>query len=617
MSLANLITLIAWVLLTWRGGLMDWQAPLGAFLGLTVLWIGRPTDGESFRLSPGELAVGFLILVYGALGLAGARPQAGLNQALVLAGLFALALQWRRSGPGSETVAWVWMGMAAAATLVFFGVGLLQPPRWPEDSVGPLLRAHLSSRWVAPNQNLLGIGLCVPAMLLGLSGIAEAWGGLRRWIAALSLVLGALACVYIGSRGVWLALALSLAWLCLRWRRPGRQRLLLAVGLTVAALLAGVFLAPFSTSRLRAQLQSDAKQADPNNGRRVDFWRGSLGLSREHPWTGWGGGSFSLEALRMDLPTSLDPQHPIARYRLGLDHAHNDWLELAVEAGWPLALAAAGLALWWLWRRWRFRPVGGTELGLEAAVVAALAFSLNDMNLRTPGLLFGTALVMAVLEPVEFGLGIRVPAWLGPAAGAVALAALSGWWQCQVLHRDIRTQAAVPGYRWHVVRLTQPLDGEAAAWRQDAGQPGWAWDAWAGRFEPAWWWSCSAKAGLAGDANGGLADTRQALLLKPFDAPGWFLYGLRLQSQNQPVLAAQAVKHSVELEPNYARALAWCCDQALGKHDIALARRYFDQALQASRLTMPKDTLDDYSRNIQSLDPAWFQAHAKILGRPS
>jgi O-antigen ligase len=615
MSPANLVALAAWVLLTWRGGLLDWQAPLGAALGLAALWLGRPSREAPWRLSPMELVMAGLILVYAVLGLAGARPQLGLDQTLVLAGLFALALQWRRSGPDSEAVAWTWMAMAAAATLVFFLAGWLQPPRWPEDSVGPLLRPHISSRWVAPNQNLLGACLCLPALLLGLGGLAQGWGGWRRWLSAGSIGLASVACVYIGSRGVWLALGASLGWLCLRWRRPGWQRLGLAAGLTLLALAAGVCWAPFSTSRLRVELQADAKQADPNNGRRLDFWKGSLGLSREHPLSGWGGGSFSLEALRLDLPTPLDEKHPIARYRLSLDHAHNDWLELAVEAGWPLALSCLALAAWWLWRRLGRQDCSGTELGLEAAVVAALVFSLNDMNLRTPGPLFGLALVLAVLETRPEGSPWVWPRWAGPVLGLAALVALTGWWQAQVLHRDLRNHTDSPAWRWDVVHLVQPLDGEAAAWRQDLGQPGWPWDAWAGRDEPAWWWSCSAKAGLAGDAMGGIAATRQALLLVPHDAPGWFLYGLRLQSVGDTVGAAQAVKHSLQLEPNYCRALAWCCDQALGKNDKGLAIEYFHRLVQANQLKMTDDVLDDYSRGLQAIDPAWIKSHARKLGQ--
>ncbi len=67
-------------------------------------------------------------------------------------------------------------------------------------------------------------------------------------------------------------------------------------------------------------------------------------------------------------------KHPIARYRLSLDHAYNDWLELAVEAGWPLALASAALVLAWLWRRWRRANCSGTELGPGGRVGRGIGF---------------------------------------------------------------------------------------------------------------------------------------------------------------------------------------------------------------------------------------------------
>jgi len=288
-----------------------------------------------------------------------------------------------------------------------------------------------------------------------------------------------------------------------------------------------------------------------------------------------------------------------------------------VEAGWPLALLAAGLVLWWLWRRWRFDGVTGLELGLEAAVVGALVFSLNDMNLRTPGPAFGLVLALAVLEPRQEGEPGRVrwPTWLGPLLGGLVLLAMVGWWQAMLLHRELRERQAPPAWRWGLVHWIQPLDGEAAAWRQDQGRPGWAWDAWAGRDEPAWWWSSSAKAGLAGDAALGLAGTRRALDLKPYDAPGWFLLGLRLQSQGQRTGALFAIQQSLKLEPNYCRALAWCCDDALAKHDKPRALKYFRALLKASTLKMGDDVLDDYSRGLQTVDPNWVQAHGKIFGR--
>ncbi len=258
---------------------MDWQAPLGALLGLAALWLGRPAQGEPVRLSPVELCLAALILAYGILGLAGARPQLGLNQALVLAGLFSLALQWRRNGPASDTVAWVWMAMAAVAITIFFAAGWLQAPRWPEDSVGPLLGGPTSRHdEVGAQPESAG---CRP-----LRSGAPCWAHRRSGpgMAGWAPMAGVWICgsgrlglrVHRIARGVVGSLAASVLWLCVRWRRPGWQRLGLAVGLMVLALAAGTRWAPFSTSRLRVELQADAKEADPNNGRRLDFWKGSF-----------------------------------------------------------------------------------------------------------------------------------------------------------------------------------------------------------------------------------------------------------------------------------------------------------------------------------------------------
>ncbi len=86
-----------------------------------------------------------------------------------------------------------------------------------------------------------------------------------------------------------------------------------------------------------------------------------------------------------------------------------------------------------------------------------------------------------------------------------------------------------------------------------------------------------------------------------------------MQSLGDKIGASQAVTHSLQLEPNFCRALAWSCDQALAKKDKPLARFYFTDLLQASRLKMTDDTLDDYSRGLQSIDPVWVQKHAELL----
>ena len=612
MNLSLILSLSLWALLSWRGGLMPVQAPLGAGLALVLLAVQRPRRGAVWHPTRLESGLGALILVFGVLAVTGTRPQQGLDQAVVLACLWVLGLGWRRQRQWAEPVAALWLSLSVLAGLAFFAAGWLGQARWPSDLVGPLLRPYLSSRWVSPNENILGGTLSGPGLLLGLALLVEGSGGLRRALAWSAVGLGAAACVYAGSRGVWLGLAVASAWLWLRWPAGGRGRLGLALLGLFLALGLGVMQAPFSTSRLRHQLQENPAQADSNAGRRLDFWRGALRLSLEHPWTGWGPASFRLQAQRLDLPTALDEKHPIARYRLVLEHAHDEWLELAVETGWPFALAALGLAGAWLWRRWRRGARDGLSLGMEAGVVLALVLSLTDMDLRTPGPLLGLVLVVAVLDPVEGGFSIWTwPAWLGPCLGALMVALCLGWWQREALEAAIQAQRQPSPWVWASAEDLAPLDGKLAAWRQDFGRPPRPWDAWTGRAEPKWWWSCSAQAGRAKDYALSLQDSQHALALHPFDAPGWFLLALRLQALGRVPEASLAVRHALQLEPNYCRALAWACDRAWALGDRETARRDYQAILRSSHLVLVQDTMDDLSRAVQAVDPTWLKSRAR------
>jgi len=85
-----------------------------------------------------------------------------------------------------------------------------------------------------------------------------------------------------------------------------------------------------------------------------------------------------------------------------VDHAHNDYLELAAEAGLIAALAlvaAALIALVWAVRSWRERRdplVRGVTLGAILGVMAILIHSLTDFNLHIPANAATFAAVFAI-----------------------------------------------------------------------------------------------------------------------------------------------------------------------------------------------------------------------------
>jgi hypothetical protein len=80
-----------------------------------------------------------------------------------------------------------------------------------------------------------------------------------------------------------------------------------------------------------------------------------------------------------------------------MQHAHNEWLELACESGFlpPLIMACFVLMLLW---RWLKAPAGAWDLVLEASLIAMLCHSLVDFNFHAPVLILGAALMLGARE---------------------------------------------------------------------------------------------------------------------------------------------------------------------------------------------------------------------------
>src|SRR5271154_7470429 len=137
---------------------------------------------------------------------------------------------------------------------------------------------------------------------------------------------------------------------------------------------------------------------------RVAAWSGTLKLVRAHPWTGVGLGCFeyAFTAVQSAQLTYL------------VDHAHNDYLELAADLGLPCAVFFFA-AIFWL----AARPLGASlharsslaralALGSFGAVVALLVHGFADFNFYIPA----NALVFAVI----LGIGCAISFDVGTAA---------------------------------------------------------------------------------------------------------------------------------------------------------------------------------------------------------
>lgn len=592
----------AWALLSFRGGLHAWQQALAALMLLAAL-ARMPLPRLNLAERRTGVGVGLLLV----LGVLWARlPQAHMNAVAGVGALWAVFALARRSPAWGPSRAAVWMavlGLAAAA--IFLGYGWLARGAYEgRELSGPMVKPHLAARWFAPNQNLLAGGLVVPALL-----VCWAWGlAGRRWAWA-GVLLAGTAVVYAGSRGAYVALAGGLGWAILR---SGFSRQAMTAALGLVLLVAGLaWRAPFSHLAKRVAEQSQEATRDQNFTRRSDFWKGALRLGLEAPWTGQGLGSFPQAAQRLDLPTPLDERTPIARYRLRLEHAHNEWLNLAVELGWPLAGCLGMGVCVWAWRRWRAPGRPKPEvIGLEAGLASAAVLACFDMNLRVPGLLWGYAMSLAALAPWrDQGSSPNRWPWV---LGGVFLALLAVGKMAKVQARPPRDQ----GLALLAARLLQPLDAgvHARAWRSVPMRRIWAGEAWAGRHDSEWQLAYAYAQSSQGDLESTLVAMRRVVELRPYWAPGWFMLAEHQARAGNAEGEAASVHRALQLEPNFARAWAWVCDRALVRGDSKKAREALRKIHDIQHLKVLDEAMDPYTKFIQEIPEAWFEQRNKTLG---
>ena len=113
---------------------------------------------------------------------------------------------------------------------------------------------------------------------------------------------------------------------------------------------------------------------------RDDVFGYAIPLLMERPLTGQGAGSFE----------AVFPQYPGQDIRLNFDHAHNDYIQFAIEFGLLGSLPLAAFVLLALWHAlkalWRRESVYRSGVGFGAAmgISALLIHSSTDFNLQIP-----------------------------------------------------------------------------------------------------------------------------------------------------------------------------------------------------------------------------------------
>ena len=127
---------------------------------------------------------------------------------------------------------------------------------------------------------------------------------------------------------------------------------------------------------------------------RLTFWKDSMGLIREYPLTGIGLGDFGIAFQRFQT----------SWLTFFVDHAHNDYVEFAVETGLvgaamlflPILYLLGKMIVSFLKDSRRYRPA--IVLGCIGSTLAILLHSITDFNLQIPS----NALVFSIVLGIGY-----------------------------------------------------------------------------------------------------------------------------------------------------------------------------------------------------------------------
>jgi O-antigen ligase len=215
---------------------------------------------------------------------------------------------------------------------------------------------------------------------------------LALWFGALFMGLVVIGLAAIRSRaGVILfgpvaIVSLLAAWIAAGRGRPGPALIGMAGALAAAIGAVALFALPPILERFDVQSAPEG---------RFEGWPIVAGAAETYLPLGSGVGSFDAVFRSVEPLEQLDPTF--------FNHAHNEYLETWLEAGWPGAILILAFLVWYgrrVWSAWRAAPSRERDLQRAAsiALLAMLAHSAVDYPLRTATLACLFALCAAILE---------------------------------------------------------------------------------------------------------------------------------------------------------------------------------------------------------------------------
>lgn len=212
------------------------------------------------------------------------------------------------------------------------------------------------------------------------------------WLGAVFIAIVVIGLAAIRSRagiillGPSIVLSLLAAWIAAGRGRPGPALIGLAAVLVVAIGTASAVALPPILERFDSQAAPEG---------RFENWPIVAQASDDYLPLGSGLGSFDAVFRSVEPLETLDPTF--------FNHAHNEYLETWLEAGWPGAALLIAFLVWFgrrSWAAWRAGTSRERDLQRAASVgiLMMLAHSVVDYPLRTAAIAVLFAVCVALLE---------------------------------------------------------------------------------------------------------------------------------------------------------------------------------------------------------------------------